>query len=178
MRHTWRVFAAVDVDYDEPNATAACVLFREWADERAASEHVVSVAGVAPYEPGQFFRRELPVLQQLLAPVVGRFHTVIVDGYVWLDEHRQRPGLGAHLHKALGEQTAVVGVAKTEFAGAGADEVLRGSSLRPLFVTSVGTDHTAAVAGISAMHGPYRIPTLLGRVDALARGRVAPNSPY
>jgi deoxyribonuclease V len=168
------MFAAVDVDYDQTNARAACVLFREWTDEHAAFEHVLSATNVAPYEPGAFYRRELPVLQSVLAVAPHQFHTVIVDGYVWLDREHERAGLGAHLHAALDGRVAVIGVAKTKFEGAPATDVLRGSSLRPLYVTSVGTDHASAVSGVRSMHGAYRMPTLLRRVDALARGRVHP----
>jgi len=91
-----------------------------------------------------------------------------VCGVRWLDV-----GAGA-----LARNIEVVGVAKSAFAGAAAAEVLRGTSARPLYVTAVGTERAAAAAGVQSMHGDHRIPTLLGRVDALARGRVSPNSPY
>jgi deoxyribonuclease V len=63
----------------------------------------------------------------------------------------------------------VVGVAKTKFHGAVPVEVLRGSG-SPLFVTAVGLTLPEAANCIRDMHGPYRIPTLLRRVDQLARG--------
>jgi endonuclease V-like protein UPF0215 family len=51
-------------------------------------------------------------------------------------------------------------------------EVLRGESESPLFVSAVGVELTDAADAIKKRHGAYRIPTLLKRVDTLARGRV------
>lgn len=64
----------------------------------------------------------------------------------------------------------VIGVAKTRFAGADAIEVVRGDSARPLYVTAVGIDAAHAARCVTGMAGEFRIPALLQRVDALARG--------
>ena len=164
--------ACLDVDYREPGAVAACVLFRDWTDERPAAEAVVRIESVAPYEPGRFYRRELPCLLAVLEAIDERPGVVVIDGYVWLgDEHD--PGLGAHLHRALGGQAAVIGVAKTRFRGARlAREVRRGGSRSPLYVTAAGMDVAEAADQVRGMHGPYRIPTLLKMVDHLCRDRV------
>ena len=88
------MIACVDVDYRDDHAVAACVLFRDWLDAEPAAEWTHRVAPVAPYQPGQFYRRELPCLLAVLAPRLGEVGTVVVDGYFWLrDEHS--PGLGA-----------------------------------------------------------------------------------
>ena len=132
----------------------------------AAREQVVrSAEPAAAYELGKFFERELPYLRAALAGF-GAVDLAIVDGYVWLD--RGRPGLGAHLHAAIG--VPVVGIAKTHYAGADAIAVTRGESATPLFITAVGLDPAVAVAQVVAMHGPFRIPTLIKRADTLARG--------
>jgi len=47
--------------------------------------------------------------------------------------------------------------------------VLRGDSRRPLYVTAAGLDPAAAALHVRSMHGPFRIPTLLKRVDQLCR---------
>lgn len=168
------MIACVDVDYRASGAVAACVLFRAWDDAASASETVIPIAHVEPYEPGQFYRRELPCLLAVLEAAGGSPDIVIVDGYVWLADERD-PGLGAHLHQALSGRAAVVGVAKTRFASAGAArEILRGTSRHPLFVTAAGIDVDEAAAHVRAMHGPHRTPTLLKRVDQLCRGRAAP----
>jgi deoxyribonuclease V len=168
--------AIVDVDYaaDGSSARAACVLLRRFADERAIEEHVVDVGAVAPYHPGRFFERELPCLLEVLARARERPAVVVIDGYVTLDA-AGAPGLGAHLHERLGGAVAVVGVAKRAFRGAPmAAPVLRGGSARPLYVTARGLDVADAARLVGAMHGAHRIPTLLRRVDRLARGLVRP----
>jgi deoxyribonuclease V len=122
---------------------------------------------IADYRPGEFYRRELPCLLGVLArgpaPAV-----VVIDGYVWLGP--VRPGLGAHLYEALRRSAGVIGVAKTRFARAtGAVPILRGRSRSPLYITAIGLDVAEAARWVSGMHGAYRLPTLLKRVDRLAR---------
>ena len=161
------MIVCVDVDYRNDSVVAAAVGFASWTDDASVVEIVVtSDAPPAPYEPGRFYRRELPHITSVLALLVPPFDAVIVDGYVWLGQDR---GLGAHLYDALGGVTPVVGVAKTHYAGATAIEVLRGDSVRPLYVTAIGIDAADAAAHVRAMHGEHRIPTQLRRVDQLAR---------
>jgi deoxyribonuclease V len=163
------MLVCLDVDYRDNGAVAAGLLFREWADDRPTSESVVPIDRVQPYEPGQFYRRELPCLLAVLETFDIRPEVVIIDGYVWLgDEHD--PGLGGHLHRAVDGKAAVIGVAKTRFLRARlVEEVHRGSSRAPLYVTAVGIDLSEAARHIREMHGPHRIPTLLKRVDRLCR---------
>lgn len=159
--------ACVDVDY-RPAPVAACVLFEDWTDARPADERVVRLEHAEPYVPGEFYRRELPALLRVLEGLPP-LEAVVVDGYVWLGE--DRAGLGAHLYEALGRTVPVIGVAKTVFRAAEAvtAPVLHGDSQRPLLVTAVGVPLPIAAENIQRMHGPYRIPTLLKRVDALCR---------
>jgi len=104
------VLACVDVFYEDSHAKAACVAFEDWHTGTAAYTLVRQFSGIAEYESGNFFRRELPcligILDQLQDP----------DG---------RPGLGTHLFDALRRMTPVIGVAKSAFRGAPAVEVLR-----------------------------------------------------
>lgn len=162
------MLACLDVDYRTDVTVAACVLFREWADATEAA-HVLELGPPAePYEPGQFFRRELPHLLKVLASVQEPLEVLLIDGYVWLDA--ERPGLGAHLYEALGRRLPVIGVAKTAFHSSHlAVPVLRGQSQRPLFVTAVGLDASTAAQYLQRMHGDSRLPTLLKRVDRLCR---------
>jgi deoxyribonuclease V len=162
--------ACVDVDYHGDDAVAACVQFHAWTDKVSVGQHVVHIRGVEEYIPGQFFRRELPCLLAVLGRVTESLELVVVDGYVWLGDD-DRPGLGAHLYEALDRRIAVVGVAKTRFAGArSAVEVVRGeSATRPLFVTTAGFEVATAARCVSLMHGKHRIPTLMRQVDRLCR---------
>ncbi len=160
--------ACLDAAYADGAASAACVLFSAW--EAAAPLQVLTTrqGAAQAYEPGAFYKRELPLLLAVLDRLERPPGTVIVDGYVWLDDGG-RPGLGAMLYRALGERIPVVGVAKTQFAGAAGLPVVRGGSRRLLYVSAVGTDAAEAAKGVQAMHGPHRIPTLLQIVDRAAR---------
>ena len=160
------MIVCLDVDYREASVVTACVGFTTWTDPVAVREQVVRTDGAAAaYMPGRFFERELPYLRAALA-AFGEAELAIVDGYVWLAPGE--PGLGAHLHTAIG--APVVGVAKTHYAGSAAVAITRGESATPLFVTAAGIDPDVAAAHVKAMHGPFRIPTLIKRADTLARG--------
>jgi deoxyribonuclease V len=186
----------LDVDYRPASVVAAAVSFLRWTDAAAAHE-VVHTAAEPPaeYEPGQFYRRELPHLLAVLGLLPAPPRLILVDGFVWLADQPDGtagPGLGAHLHAALaaasrapgapgvpgapgglgglGGPIPVVGVAKRPYRLANrAVPVLRGESQLPLWVTAVGLPLDEAVAAVAAMHGEHRIPTLLRRVDRLAR---------
>jgi deoxyribonuclease V len=158
------LIACVDVDYRPSAAVAAGLWFRGWSAASAEHQAVACCTGVAEYEPGAFYRRELPCLLEVLARG-PRPNVIVVDGYVWLGDGK--PGLGGHLHAAVGG--VVVGVAKTRYLAAPTVPVLRGSSRSPLFVTAAGVEPEVAAGWIESMHGPYRVPTLLRQVDTLAR---------
>ncbi len=162
------MIACLDVAYGDGAAYAAGITAREWTDASTIEEETIKVPNVQPYEPGQFFRRELPCLLAVLE-TLPPVDVVIVDGYVWLGDGT-KPGLGAHLYQALSERTPVVGIAKTKFKGAdSASEVVRGKSTRPLFITAAGISSQCVAEHVRAMHGRYRVPTLLKRVDSLCR---------
>lgn len=167
------MFACVDVQYDSASGTAkaAVASFLDWGSPRSNEEHVVTVPVTEPYVAGQFYKRELPCLVAVLALLSATPRVVLVDGYVWLGDGRE--GLGARLHAALGGP-AIVGVAKKSFPGTGAIEIFRGQSLAPLYVTASGMSTFTAASGVSSMHGKHRLPTLLKRVDHLARGLESP----
>jgi len=164
------MIAAVDVYYHPPGgATAAAVVFPDWGANDVETELRENIARVAPYEPGSLYKRELPCLLLVLAKVCDGLETVIVDGYVWLAPD-DRPGLGAHVYRALGSGIPVVGVAKSPFRGSSnALLVLRGRSRKPLYVTAVGMDRGLAAKQVASMHGSHRMPTMLKRADRLCR---------
>ena len=163
------MLVAVDVDYRPAEAMTACVGFRSWTDATAAIEVVVRTPGTpAAYQPGAFFRRELPPVLAAIRRLTVPPAIIVIDGYVWVGPGA--PGLGARLYDALGQRIPVVGVAKRPFVGAAdARAILRGASLEALYVTAIGTSPDDAATGVRAMHGPHRIPTLLKRADRLAR---------
>lgn len=167
--------ACIDVDYREPGAVAACLTFSAFTDEKASGEYVAAIPQVEPYQPGAFYRRELPCILRVLEQLAEPPRVLVIDGFVWLGP--DRPGLGARLYQALGERVPILGVAKTKFAGAEPlQEVLRGESRLPLLVSAIGLDLEVAVEHIRSMHGEHRIPTLLKRVDRLCRSGWDPHS--
>ena len=162
------MIAVLDVHYVEPGARCACVVAEGWAAATPAASWVVTVPTVAEYEPGSFYKRELPCLLAVLAghPLP---ECVVVDGHAWLDE--RTPGLGAHLYEALGRAVPVVGIAKSSFRGSpAAARIVRPTSKRPLYVTAAGLDQVDVAALVERMHGPGRIPTLVTCADHLCRG--------
>lgn len=167
------MIAFTDVHYRERDATAACVVVRDWHQDWADAEWTCDVAPIAPYQPGRFFLRELPCLLEVLrrAPPLN---VIVIDGYVFLDDAGS-PGLGAHLYDALAREVPVIGLAKTRFKGSSmARELPRPGTTRPLFLTCVGVTQEQALEHVSRLHGAHRWPTLLKRVDSLSRGLVQP----
>jgi deoxyribonuclease V len=161
------VCAAVDVHYlSSGGARAAAVVAGDAAFADVLAERTAAVADVMAYRPGAFVVRELPPLRAVLDGVRG-LRLLVIDGYADLDP-AGRPGLGAHAHAEFG--IPVVGVAKSAFRTAThAIPVLRGSSVRPLFVTAAGMPRTDAADLVQHMAGRFRLPDALRRADTLAR---------
>lgn len=168
---------AIDVQYKQDGtALAAGVLFQDLWHMNPYDLIQVPIPQVEPYEPGQFYKRELPCILAVIEEVNKRhdaldLNFIIVDGYVSLGSEN-KDGLGMHLYNALDKQIPVIGVAKKPYFETNIYSMIyRGSSNNPLYVTSVGIDPATARALITNMHGNHRIPTMLKRVDQLARGR-------
>ncbi len=162
---------SVDVDYRDTDAFIAGVTFNHWQDDRASGVFTSSLPGAAAYVPGEFYRRELPCILHLLADHRLTPHTIVIDGFVYLDGD-QVPGLGRHLYDALGGVVTVVGVAKRPYRGTPPEwAILRGTSATPLYITGVGIPLESAKESVRSMHGSHRIPTLLRLTDQLCRRR-------
>lgn len=163
------MIACVDVSYRDHHAVAACVILANWGDDHCVDELVTHVKTFAPYQPGRFYKRELRPLLQVLHMAAVPLKTVVIDGYVWLSAEKS-PGLGAHLYQTLVENVPVIGVAKSRFKDAAfAYPLLRGNSRSPLYITAAGMNPEIAAGHIWEMHGKYRIPTMLTKVDRLCR---------
>jgi deoxyribonuclease V len=160
---------AVDVQYGEDCGHAAGVLFAHWDDLAPLACVSKKQTGVGDYVPGEFYKRELPCILALLGELDQLPETIVIDGFVFLDGHAQA-GLGKHLYDALDGKARIIGVAKTAYAGIGDDyKLLRGDSIKPLFITCIGLELAEAKECIAAMHGPHRMPVLLKTVDRLCR---------
>ena len=161
---------ALDVQYNgNSDGLVACIGFENWNDDKPSYAKTHFIEKIEPYETGSFYKRELPCLLEALKDL-DDIECVVVDGYVWLGEVGN-DGLGMHLYHALGQSVPIIGVAKTPFTGTPKEcEILRGESIKPLFVTSIGMELEEAKSAILSMYGKYRIPTLLKEVDGLCRG--------
>jgi len=161
------LFAAADVHYlDSGGARAAAVVAADATFTHVLAEYTALAPEVLPYQPGEFYLRELPPLRAVLHGIAG-LGLLVVDGYADLDPDG-RPGLGAHAHNEFA--IPVIGVAKSAFRGAThAIAVRRGTSARPVFVTAAGMSRTDAAGLVQNMAGRFRIPDALRRADALAR---------
>jgi len=165
---------AVDVHYnDNGTANVSSLEFEEWnaSDYKYASTKIVE--NIKPYESGQFYKRELPCIISIL----GEFNLdlveyIIIDGYVWLGTV-DKPGLGTYLYHALNKKIPIIGVAKSKYEHTPQDcAIYRGKSKHPLYITSISVSLEEAKNFIQKMHGDNRIPTLLKKVDQIARGRI------
>lgn len=167
---------ALDVAYSPTHGHAVALAFPDWAAPAASAVYQAALSPVADYEPGAFYKRELPCLLAVLAQVpLAAVRGLIVDGYVSLGPEN-RPGLGQHLYEALGGQIPVIGVAKTRFAGVAPQvaPVRRGASQNPLYVTSVALPVAEAARHVAGMHGAFRLPTLLKQLDDLTKQALLP----
>ena len=88
---------------------------------------------------------------------------------MYLDNDKKK-GLGAYLYDYYQNKTAVIGVAKNNFKeNSISAKVIRGNSKKPLYITSIGIEQDVAADMIKKMHGDYRLPTLLKKVDSICR---------
>jgi deoxyribonuclease V len=162
------MIVALDAQYDEAAkiGASAAVVFGHWQDSVLFAEYTAVCRQIEAYIPGQFYKRELPCLLAVLQQIKEPLDTIVIDGYVTLGD---KPGLGIRLRDALSTKVPIVGVAKTSFRDAAAEQVLRGRSKTPLYITATGVKPTQAAANIRNMAGSFRIPTLLQLADRLAR---------
>ncbi len=157
---------AIDVHYhDDKFAVAAGILFQQWDSKLPEEKISVKIDEIEPYESGSFYKRELPCIQTLLNSITVNISTIIVDGYVLLGSD-QTPGLGAHLYKNMAQPIPVIGVAKNCFPNTPEYcQLTRGKSKKPLYVTAIGMEQSLAKERVKAMHGNFRLPTLLKLAD-------------
>lgn len=154
---------AFDTYYFDDKAKTVALAFARWTDEKPVAVYAQVLDEVAPYTPGEFYKRELPCILGLLRTIdLTDVKAIVIDGFVVLDDSG-KPGLGAHLYEALDKKIPVIGVAKTSFGTLHHSKrnLLRGNSTRPLYITAIGIAVDEAADRIRSMSGAYRIPTLL-----------------
>ncbi|MFD2917098.1 endonuclease V [Psychroserpens luteus] len=165
------MYLALDVHYKTNYAKSVGVTFLTKDDEVPQDIIIETLKDIEPYQPGEFYKRELPCLLQVIAKVdLNSIDAIIVDGHVYID-NAGNYGLGGYLYQALDDKIPIIGVAKRTFH-ANKDtviEVLRGTSNNPLHVSSIGIDLNTAAQFIKEMHGDHRHPTLLKTLDTFTK---------
>ena len=160
---------AIDVQYLGDTGFVSAVSFNNWGTKEPEDIYETSLNGIEEYEPGSFYKRELPCILKLLDDNSLFPEVIVVDGYVTLNE-QGKAGLGMHLYRALEGKSKVIGVAKKAYSGIGdQSKIFRGESKNPLYVTSIGVEIEEAKIKILEMHGGNRFPVLLKLVDRLCR---------
>lgn len=162
---------AFDTYYYDNFAKTVCIAFENWNSEKETAVYSEKISITADYESGAFYKRELPCILHLLKKMnLNEGDVIIVDGYVSLNSDGKL-GLGGYLFKELYEKYPVIGIAKNKFSEENINraEVLRGESKTPLYVTVAGADVSEIQIKIQKMHGEFRIPSLLKKLDQLTR---------
>ena len=158
---------AFDTYYYKDKAKTVCVEFSDWINDTPDNVCSEITEGISEYEPGSFYKRELPCILSLLNKKdLSNVDLIIVDGFVILDDSGKF-GLGGHLYDALNKKIPVIGVAKSKFHSNhnNVKELLRGESKKPLYISAIGIELESAFNHINNMHGKYRMPTLLQILD-------------
>lgn len=157
---------AVDVYYKENTAKTVGFLFSE-QDLVPHKTYITYNQNIEDYMPGKFYKRELPCILSILEEVnIEKVTLIIIDGHIYIDNNKNY-GLGGFLYEKLNCKIPVIGVAKNSFLNNNktVQEVYRGKSLKPLYVSSIGLDLGYAASLIKNMPGKYRIPDILKNLD-------------
>jgi deoxyribonuclease V len=165
-------YLSTDVAYDEGTGYGIGVVFSKFTDDTPESIIEVIVPDVGEYVPGEFYKRELKVLLAIHEEYV-RIHKkkplcIFIDAYVDLGDKK---GCGQYFADAIEDTSVVIGIAKNAYVPADkvCEKVLRGSSVKPLFVTSTIVPKEDAAFLVRTLHGEHRFPTLIKKADMLTK---------
>ncbi len=124
-------FLSIDVGYDHETANAVGVGFLEIQSPKESFILHSTTKVSSEYIPGEFYKKELPAIMDLLQKNTHPLKLIFIDGYVWLGKKK---GLGAHLSESIGGSIPIIGIAKTKFHGAeeSSAPVIRGKSTKPV----------------------------------------------
>jgi exodeoxyribonuclease-5/deoxyribonuclease V len=92
---------AFDTHYQENKAKTVCIGFDKWEDIGFLISKSLLTDIKSDYISGEFYKRELPCIIELLAQIdLKNEDIIIIDGFVFLDD-QMKPGLGAHLYHIM-----------------------------------------------------------------------------
>lgn len=158
---------AIDVHYRENIAKSVSIEFDDWTSNEPTKVNILELPETAEYVPGQFYKRELPCILEILKKSdLDKVGLIIIDGHVVLDD-KGKMGLGAYLYQELNENIPILGIAKKGFHSLEklAIPITRGKSKKPLYITCLGGSLKDLAKKVKQMHGDFRIPTLLKILD-------------
>ncbi len=161
---------AIDVHYRANIAKVVGVVF-DTIDDDEFDHYSLFVEEVKAYEPGMFYKRELPCIMAILKQIPDDlYESILIDGYVYTSNNGDY-GLGGHLYNSLTKKLPVIGVAKSFFKETHnvCKKVFRAESKNPLFVSSIGMNNDDAAQIVQDLNGPYRFPTVLSLLDQLTK---------
>ncbi len=162
---------AFDVYYYENKAKTVAVCFKNWSDVQPDRVYSEILENVEEYQPGKFYKKELPCIISLLKQInIENITEIIVDSFVILDD-KGKNGLGGYLYEHLERKIPVIGVAKSDFVQnkINKQEIYRGLSKKPLYISALGIGLELASKNILNMEGEYRMPTLLKYLDTMTK---------
>lgn len=165
------MIVTIDVHYKTDYAKTVLLFFENWQSETPANVITHITKDVLPYEPGSFYKRELPcILNALQETTLEAIQLIIVDGHIYVDNDGKY-GLGGHLYEALNKKLPIIGVAKTYFQSNQETvvEILRGESKKSLYVSAIGLEKEVAATHVKNMYGAYRLPHLLKLMDQISK---------
>lgn len=172
---TNKILALDTYYYSDNDAYTVGILFLNWQDKKPQNIVSCHTSEFAPYIPGEFYKRELPGVLDLIDMIdMSEVGTIILDGFVWLPDNTW--GLGMHLWERLGflDRLNILGLAKTKFSGCEDNSlpIFRNKSTNPLWINTNHPDggkgkigNQEAVERIKQMHGKGRLPDLLKLLD-------------
>ena len=157
----------IDVAYQNNEAKVVGGFFEDWSDDVMLKQSSKIVENVQDYVSGEFYKRELPCILEFLKDVpLDEIELLIINGFIYLDDERKY-GLGAYLYDSLDKKIPIIGAAKSRFYSNTkyVEEVFRGESKKPLYVSAIGIELPEAALLIANMYGKYRLPNLIKEVD-------------
>lgn len=162
---------AFDTYYFDNKAKTVALTFKNWEDSIEQNIFSEVLENIEEYTSGEFYKRELPCILSLIKKInPEEIELIVIDGFVFLSDDNKK-GLGAYLYESLNQKVPIIGVAKTDYISLNSNKrlLLRGESKNPLYITAIGIDLDKATSNIQLMHGEFRIPTLLKRLDMITK---------
>jgi deoxyribonuclease V len=165
-------YLSTDVAYHDGTGYGIGLVFSKFTDDTAESVIEVIVPDVGEYVPGEFYKRELKVLLAIHEEYVRLYKKeplcIFIDAYVDLGDKK---GCGQYFADAIENTAVIIGIAKNAYVPADkvCEKVLRGTSVKPLFVTSTIVPKEDAAVLVKMLHGENRFPTLIKKTDMLTK---------